>query len=86
MERIAHCVVAVFFLISGILGLQETSAGTARDSLLIEDLTKTLREQFRLRQLDSALVLVDSIRAIALKAGMTRYQHCLPGKRLAQFC
>jgi len=70
-ERIAHCVVAVFFLISGVFGLQETSASTARDSLLIEDLTETLREQFRLRQLDSALVLVDSIRSIALEAGMT---------------
>ncbi len=71
-ERISRCVAAVIFLFFCVFGIQEASARNTRDSLLIEDLTESLREQFRLRQLDSALVLVDSIRSIALEAGMTQ--------------
>ena len=43
---------------------------TNQDSLKIEELTTVLRNQFRERQLDSARLTVDSIKAIAHRAGM----------------
>lgn len=60
----------VLLLFAFLCGLKFTAAQNARDSLLIEELTETLREQFRIRQLDSARVLVDTIKSIAQKADM----------------
>ncbi len=65
-----HLSLPVLLLFTFFLGIKDLAAQESRDSLLIEELTETLREQFRLRQLDSARVLVDSIESIAREADM----------------
>ncbi len=52
------------------VGVKESLAQTVEDSLLVDQLTEVLREQFRSLQLDSARATVDKIKAIAKDADM----------------
>ncbi len=63
-------ILPVLLLCAFFFVIKDPAAQHSRDSLLIEELTETLREQFRLRQLDSARVLVATIEKIAIEADM----------------
>ncbi len=69
-ECLNRLLLPLLFAFAFFCGIKDNAAQTNRDSILIEELTETLREQFRSRQLDSAWVLVDTIKYIARKSGM----------------
>lgn len=70
-KRLTNCIVVmVFFVLFSSAGCKCLAATGQKDSLLIEELTDILREQFRLRQLDSAVALVEQIQVIANEADM----------------
>ena len=69
-EHLSHFLLSAILVSSFFWGIKENAAHSNRDSILIEDLTEALREQFRSRQLDSARVLVGAIKQIAREADM----------------
>ncbi len=69
-KKLICCIMGLTALISFSFGARCVAAISQQDSLAIEELTDILREQFRIRELDSAQALVEQIQIIATEADM----------------